>query len=64
MDLQFRRKLGQLLHIHTYIDPIFFYLPVIYGLSKLHQWSVGDAESVWEKLWIFSQELVGKMFKF
>lgn len=60
MEPKTRRKIIQVLKVHTYIDPIFFYLPIIYGLSKFYQWSSGEVESVWERLWLKTQEIFGE----
>lgn len=56
---EIRRKLICVLKVHTYINRIFFYLPVIYGASKLIQWSLNMNESCWQLLWNKIQESIG-----
>lgn len=54
-----RRKISCVLKVHTYINRIFFYLPVIYGASELIQWSFHQRNSCWQLLWNEIQESIG-----
>lgn len=44
-----RIKVLSVVKIH--INRIYFYLPVIYGISKVYQWSNDSEESCWQLLW-------------
>jgi hypothetical protein len=48
------------LKVFKYIDPLFLYIVVIYGLSQIYQW-LYDVESVWQTFWEKIQDLLGKI---
>lgn len=50
------------LKMHTHINRIFFYLPVIYGASKLIQWSFDQSDNCWQLLWCEIQNSIGDYF--
>lgn len=53
------RKILSLLLIHKYLNRLYFYIPIIYGASKVYQWSFNQNESCWQMLWNFIQIQIG-----
>lgn len=45
--------------VFNHIDPLFMYIPLVYYVSKVYQWSHGDAISVWQTLWNEIQLIFG-----
>lgn len=41
------------------LDPLFYYIVAIYGLSRVYQY-VYDIESVWQTSWEQIQEILGE----
>lgn len=57
-------KMKQARRVFNYIDPLFMYIPLVFYLSKVYQWTTDDNISVWQALWDRIQLIFGdyKMF--
>lgn len=54
-----QKSVKKFIIIFNYVDPLFLYIPLVYYLSKLYQWSNGDTISVWQTLWNKTQFIFG-----
>jgi DNA-binding MltR family transcriptional regulator len=48
-----------LIKASKFIDPLFIYIVLIYGLSQIYQWLFQE-ESIWQKFWERIQDFLGK----
>lgn len=51
-------KVKSFIKVFNHVDPLFIYIVVIYGISKVYQF-VFDVESVWQTFWGRLQETLG-----
>jgi hypothetical protein len=59
-EVKYKFEMKNFLKVFKYIDPLFLYIVVIYGLSQIYQW-LYDVESVWQTFWEKIMDLLGKI---